>query len=153
MYQSSKYVHGILAIKAAFARLVADGSFKKTENGCMLTDDFNLIQSFVPEKMNFVYAINKKDFLFRSFEHILVPKFKPLYENLPYDSEPLHYILIDGVFRGVSVGHVHNGPFEVNDIVLDLSDGEAKERKAAIIDAVTEMNLSVPPLRFMGKNI
>ncbi len=140
-------------IRQAFSRLVAAGSIKAVDGGYMLTNDFDHIGTYVPKRMNFAYAVNRNDFLFRSYEHELVPKFKPMYEHLPYDSEPLHYILVDGVFRGVAVGHVHNGPFEINDIVLDMSDEEARSRRTQIIDAVTDMNLSVPPLRFMGKNI
>ncbi len=140
-------------IKSAISRLADNGTFTATEGGYMLSSDAELLRSYIPRPMRFVYAINRNDFLFRSYAHTVVPKFKPLYENLPYDSEPFHYILVDGVFRGVSVGHVHNGPFDINDIVLDMSDEEAAERKKEIIDAVTEINLSVPPRRFMGKNI
>ncbi len=140
-------------IKSAFTRLVESGTFTATDGGYMLSSDAEFLRSYIPKPVHFVYAINRNDFLFRSYAHILVPKFKPLYENLPYDSEPFHYILVDGVFRGVSVGHVHNGPFEINDIVLDMSDEVAQLRKKEIIDAVTEINLSVPPRRFMGKNI
>ncbi len=140
-------------IKSAFMRLAADGTFTATDGGYMLSSDAELLRSYVPRPVRNVYALDRNDFLFRSYAHILVPKFKPLYENLPYDSEPFHYILVDGVFRGVSVGHVHNGPFDINDIVLDMTDEEAQLRKDEIIDAVTDINLSVPPLRFMGKKI
>ncbi len=140
-------------IKSAFTRLISDGTFTATDGGYMLSSDAQLLQTYIPRPMRKVYAVNRNDFLFRSYAHILVPRFKPLYENLPYDSEPFHYILVDGVFRGVSVGHVHNGPFEINDIVLDMTEDEAQLRKKEIIDAVTDINLSVPPLRFMGKKI
>ncbi len=140
-------------IKAAFSRLVENGTLIAADKGYMLSSDAELLCSYVPKRERFVYAVNRNDFLFRSYAHELVPKFKPLYENLPYDSEPFHYILVDGVFRGVSVGHVHNGPFEINDIVLDMPKEEAQARKKEIIDAVTDMNLSVPPKRIMGEKI
>ncbi len=140
-------------IKSAFMRLVSGGAFTAADGGYMLSSDAELLRTYVPRPARFVYAVNRNDFLFRSYAHVLVPEFKPLYENLPYDSEPFHYILVDGVFRGVSVGHVHNGPFEINDIVLDMPDEEAQLRKNEIVDAVTDMNLSVPPRRFMGKKI
>lgn len=140
-------------IRSAFARLAADGTFTAENGGYMLSSDADLLRTYAPKPMRFVYGMHRNDFLFRSYAHILEPKFKPLYKDLPYDCEPFHYILVDGVFRGVSVGKVHNGPFEINDVVLDMSDEEAQARKSEIIDAVTEINLSVPPLRFMGKKI
>jgi len=140
-------------IKSAFERLAESGVFTETDGGFMLASDAAVLGSYAPKPMHFVYALNRNDFLYRSYADELIQKFKPLYEDLPYDSEPFHYILIDGVFRGVSVGHVHNGPFDINDIVLDMTEAEAESRKAEIIAAVTDINLSVPPLRFMGKSV
>ena len=69
-------------------------------------------------------------------------------EGLPYDHEPLQYLLIDGEFHGASVGHFRNGPYDLNDIVCDLPDAES--RKDEIVEAVRAVNFGKKPLRFMG---
>ncbi|MDF2804383.1 MAG: hypothetical protein K0S61_4288 [Anaerocolumna sp.] len=77
--------------------------------------------------------------------------FKPLYENLTYDHEPLQYLLIDGEFHGASVGHFRNGPYDLNDVVCDLTN--ANERHDEIIKAITTVNYGRSPQRFMGEVI
>lgn len=72
-------------------------------------------------------------------------------EGLPYDHEPLQYLLIEGEFHGASVGHFRNGPYDLNDIVCDLPD--AKNRRAEIIEAIRNVNYGKMPERFMGKKI
>lgn len=124
-----------------------------TDDGYMLKSDCDLLKSYEPKPLRFVYAINRNDFLFRSFTHVIKPQFASLYENLPYDHEPFHYLLIDGEFRGVSVGHVHNGPFDINDIVTDLPHDLAKKYRDEIIAAVTDINLNKSPIRFMNEEI
>lgn len=124
-----------------------------TDDGYMLTTDKEILKSYSLKPLRFTYAINRNDFLYRSFAHVIKPQFAPLYENLPYDHEPFHYLLIDGEFRGVSVGHVHNGPFDINDIVTDLPQDLAKKYRDEIISAVTDINLNTPPIRFMGEDI
>jgi hypothetical protein len=63
----------------------------------------------------------------------------------------LLYLLIDGEFHGASVGHFRNGPYNLNDIVCDLTD--SKERKEEIIEAIKEVNFGKMPQRFMGKEL
>lgn len=74
-----------------------------------------------------------------------------LTEGLPYDHEPLQYLLIDGEFRAACVGHFRNGPYDLNDIVCDLPDAEA--RRDEILQAVAAVNFGKTPLRFMGKTV
>ncbi len=135
-------------IKVAAAELVAEGVFAEHEGGLLLKSDVALLESYVAVPLHFVYALHQNDFLVKSNEHRLKEKFKPLYEKLPYDHALLHYLLIDGEFHGASVGHVRNGPFDINDIVCDLPGAEA--RKDEMIETVRELNFGKGPVRFMG---
>jgi hypothetical protein len=50
--------------------------------------------------------------------------------------EVLQYLLIDGDLRGAVCGHWRISPFDVEDIVVDLSPTERARRKAEIMQAV-----------------
>lgn len=138
-------------IKAAVNELIGEGIFIKSENGFMLESDAEILESYEPVKLNFVYAMHRNDFLVKSNEHILKEKFRPLYDSLEYDHEPLQYLLIDGEFHGASVGHFRNGPYDLNDVVCDLPN--ADERKDEIISAVAKVNFGKMAERFMGKPV
>lgn len=74
---------------------------------------------------------------------------KRLTEGFEYDHKPLHYLLIDGGFHGVSVGRFRYGASHiVTDVICDLPDAEI--RKKEIIDAVCAANYSKKIERFMG---
>ncbi|MBE6883597.1 MAG: MarR family transcriptional regulator [Ruminococcaceae bacterium] len=138
-------------IKAAAAELEAEGVFVR-ENDCfMLASDREILNEYQPKPGSFVLALHRNDFLVKANEHFLKEHFDPFYEKLEYDHEPLQYLLIDGEFHGVSVGHFRNGPYDLNDIVCDLP--EAEERKREIIEAVCCVNFGKHPLRFKGKEI
>lgn len=138
-------------IKTAVGELVKENIFTETEGGFVLSSDIEVLQSYKPLQLRFVYAMHRNDFIVKSNEHILKDKFKPLYEHLEYDHEPLQYLLIDGEFHGACVGHFRNGPYDLNDIVCDLPDVEA--RKDEIVSAVSEVNFGKLPERFMGEKI
>jgi len=136
-------------IKQAAAELVKESIFTKAEGGFMLSSDMEVLKSYEPLQLRFTYALHRNDFLVKSNEHTLKESFKPLYEHLEYDHEPLQYLLIDGEFHGACVGHFRNGPYDLNDVVCDLPDAE--KRKDEIIAAVSEANFGKLPERFMGK--
>lgn len=136
-------------IKSAVNELVAEGILVTSDTGYMLSADAKLLTSYTPKTLNFVYAIHRNDFLYKAHEHLLKEFAGKLTEGLPYDHEPLQYLLIDGEFRGTSVGHFRNGPYDLNDIVCDLPDAE--RRKEEIVDAVCAVNFGKMPQRFMGK--
>lgn len=138
-------------IKLAVSELETEGILAQSEGGYLLASDVRLLESYEPKKMNFVYALHRNDFLYKTHEHILKEKIKEMTEDLEYDHEPLQYLLIDGSFHGASVGHFRNGPYDLNDIVCDLPD--AKGRKDEILRAVRDVNYGVMPLRFMGKEL
>lgn len=153
----SFYKLPVKEINTAIAELVAGNvlvEYKmeyatKEIDGYVLISDLALLETYQPQPFHFVYAIHRNDFLYKSYEHILKDQFKPLYEHLEYDHEPLQYLLIDGEFHGACVGHFRNGPYDLNDVVCDLPNAEM--RKDEIIAAIKEVNFGRTPKRFMGK--
>ena len=137
-------------IKLAVSELVSEGVLIALESGYILKNDANLLAHYSPKTMRFVYAIHRNDFIYKAQEHVLKEMAKSLTDGLSYDHEPLQYLLIDGVFHGAAVGHFHNGPYDLNDVVCDLPDVE--NRKEEIIDAICVANNGKMPERFMGKN-
>lgn len=135
-------------IKPAVSELVAEGVLVASESGYMLKNDAELLTRYEPKPVNFVYAIHRNDFLYKAHEHILKEMTKQLTEGLAYDHEPLQYLLIDGEFHGVSVGHFRYGPYDLNDIVCDLPN--AQNRKDEMIEAIRAVNFGKEPVRFMG---
>ena len=138
-------------IKLAVSELVFEGILVGSGSGYMLKNDDELLKSYEPKVMNFVYAIHRNDFIYKSHEHILKKMVKSMTDGLNYDHEPLQYLLIDGEFHGASVGHFRNGPYDLNDIVCDFPDYE--NRKNEIIDAIRITNYGKMPSRFMGKEL
>ena len=96
-----------------------------------------------------VRAFHRNDFLVRAHEHELKNRFKPLYDALPYDHDPQYYVMVEGKFRALSVGHFRYGPYERHDIVCDSPDMWA--HKDAICAAVLRENEGSVIQRFMGQ--
>lgn len=138
-------------IRLAVGELTDEGKLTESDTGYMLTDDAKLLEGYEPETVRSVYAMHRNDFLYKAHEHVLKESAKKWTEGLEYDHEPLQYLLIDGEFHGASVGHFRNGPYDLNDIVCNLPDGE--ERKNEIVEAVRAVNYGKTPLRFMGKEL
>ncbi|MDE7325399.1 MAG: hypothetical protein K2N63_03825 [Lachnospiraceae bacterium] len=138
-------------IKLAIGDLVAEGILISADAGYILRSDTELLEGYEPKVMSFVYAIHRNDFLYKVQEHVLKEMAKKMLAGLEYDHEPLQYLLIDGEFHGVSVGHFRNGPYDINDIVCDLPNAE--RRKDEIIEAVRRVNCGKNPQRFMGKEL
>ena len=138
-------------IKLAVGELISEGILVVSGSGYMLKNDDELLKNYEPKVMNFVYAIHRNDFIYKSHEHILKEMVKNMTDELDYDHEPLQYLLIDGEFHGASVGHFRNGPYDLNDIVCDLPDCES--RRNEIVDAVRMVNYGKTPSRFMGKEL
>ena len=136
-------------IKAATAALVQQGKLVCDDGGFMLPEDAAALATAAPETPRFVYAVHRNDILYKSFEPTLKERFAPLYKDLPYDHEPLQYLLIDGEFHGATVGHFRNGPYDLNDVVCDLPD--AHSRRDEILAAVQAVNFGALPARFMGE--
>ncbi len=135
-------------IKLACARLAEAGIFTALDGGFMLTSDVEAL-NHASDELPPVMAFHRNDFLVRALDHELKAKFKPLYDALPYDHDPQYYVMVDGMFRAVSVGHFRYGPYEIHDIVCDTPD--MWERKDEICAAVLKQNPGSVIQRFMGK--
>lgn len=135
-------------IRAAIHALTDEGKLTARESGWMRTEDVALAEAERPAP-RFVHAMHRNDVLYRSEEARLKAWVGPLCADLPYDHEPLQYLLIDGEFRGAVVGHFRNGPYDLNDVVCDLPD--AHDRKDEILAAVRDANFGRLPQRFMGE--
>lgn len=72
-----------------------------------------------------VFMLHKADFLVRAH----LSELKERYQGI----EVLEYLLIDGEFQGVVSGHWGFNPYDVEDIVVDLSKSEQHRRREAII--------------------
>ncbi len=138
-------------IIAAVGELVAEDIMAESDDGYILKSDFELLPTYTANSQHTVFALHRNDFLYKSNEHILKEWIKPLTDHLPYDHEPLQYLLIDGEFHGASVGHFRNGPYDLNDVVCDLSNSD--EYRDEIIEAITVVNYGKCPVRFMEKHI
>lgn len=75
------------------------------------------------------FMLDKADFLVRAHLNELKERFG--------GHEVLQYLLIDGTFQGAVVGHWRIGPYELDDVVLDLPAEQAAERREEIINAIT----------------
>ena len=75
-----------------------------------------------------VFMLHKADILCKSHSTELKERFG--------HRETLQYLLIDGAFAGAVCGHWRIGPHDVDDVIVDLSDAEAEERKDEILAAV-----------------
>ena len=133
-------------IRTALAAMLETGELCEAENGFMLSEDAQQLPQ--PKPMRFVYAIHRNDVLYKAHESQLKKWIQPLTGHLPYDHEPLQYLLIDGEFHGASVGHFRNGLYDLNDVVCDLPDPE--ERMDEILTAVQNANYGKIPARFLG---
>lgn len=138
-------------IKTAVGELAEEGILTALDGGFVLSEDLSLIESCDNALPPSVFAVHRNDFLYKANEHYCKELIKPLCEGLPYDHEPLQYLLIDGEFHGACVGHFRNGPYDLNDIVCDLTD--AQSRKEEIVNAVKAVNFGKMPRRFMGTEL
>ena len=138
-------------IKIAVGELVSEGVLAAYGSGYPLNRDAELLESYVPKEMRFVYAIHRNDFLYKAHEHILKDTIKKMTDGLEYDHEPLQYLLIDGEFHGACVGHFRNGPYDLEDVVCDLPDAES--RREEILQAIRKANFGKVPKRFRGCEI
>lgn len=138
-------------IRLAAAELEAEGILVLRESGYLLKDDALLLEKYEPQNMRFIRALHRNDFLYKIQEPSLKEMVRILTAGLPYDCEPLQYLLIDGQIRGAAVGHFRYGPYDLNDIVCDLP--EAEDRREEILEAVLAVNPGGDIKRFMGRKL
>lgn len=76
-----------------------------------------------------VFLLQRNDFLVRANSEELKLKFNSAWDTL-------YYILIDGEFYGAVMGRFKFGPHIIEDIVLNISEEELKNRLDEILEAV-----------------
>ncbi len=136
-------------IRQACERLVERGVLTALDGGFLVARDAGMLDALPEQTLPPVRAFHRNDFLVRALEHELKATFKPLYDALPYDHDPQYYVMVDGEFRALSVGHFRYGPYEIHDIVCDSPDMWA--RKDEICAAVLKENPGSVIQRFMGQ--
>lgn len=136
-------------IKLAIAGLVSEDVLVESDGGYLLKEDAEMLKTYTAPEFHSVYALHRNDPLYKAFEPALKSLAKSLTEGLPYDCDPLQYLLVDGVFHGAVVGHFRNGPYDLNDVRID--DAGLLSRKEEIIAAVQTVNFGALPQRFMGE--
>lgn len=136
-------------IRKAAEELAEEDILVPRDSGYLSKGDAALLEGCAPKDIRCVYALHRNDFLVKVQEPALKQMVKDLTAGLPYDCEPLQYLLIDGQFHGASVGHFRYGPYDLNDIVCDLPDAES--RREEILEAVLNVNPGGTVQRFIGR--
>jgi len=133
----------------ALAGLCEDGRLisidLQGEQGYTRPEDEGLLRTPC-EPITGIHVLHRSDFLVKSDEEYLKGRYK--YE----DFDELHYILMDGCWQGAVVGRFRNGPFDIQDVVLEDPD-QGQARKAEIIAAIARVyDLEASPIyRFCGE--
>lgn len=131
-------------IALALEALVAEGVLLAQDGGFLLACDAPLLQKALTPPPKCVFALHRNDILVRCDE----PALKAAY---PHDyPDTLYYLLIDGRWQGAVVGKFRYTP-EVSDVLLDLPEAEAEQRKEEIIAAILAISKGVPPAKFCGE--
>lgn len=136
---------------AALSELAENGVLTPHAGGFVLTEDLSILACPVTRTVPRVLALHRNDFLVRSHEHLLKKLSRDLTDGLSYDSDTLQYLLIDGQFHGLAAGHFRYGPYEINDIRLNIP--APPELRDQVISAVMAVNPGAVPRRFMGETI
>ena len=127
-------------LKEGFSRLEEEGKLLHTELGWILPEDEVFLQEETPTVRS-VFALQRNDPLVLA----LIPEFTvPEYQTL-------QYLLIDAEFHGAVVGKFRQGPFDVEDILLDLPPDEWEARRTEILKAVQAENPGSQIKQFCGK--
>lgn len=134
-------------VKEAIGSLASEGVIEETEDGWLLKKDIEFLKKYEPQISESVYAMHRNDFLVKSNEYWLKEKFKQP------EHETLQYLLIDGEFHGAVVGHFRNGPYDLEDVILDLSSEAAAARKTEILEAVCAVNYGKSVNCYQGEKI
>lgn len=134
-------------IKAAVESLVAESVLTEVDGGCLLTRDLELLKTCSGKLPKSVFAMHRNDFLVKSYEHVLKDKYPHSYPDT------LYYLLIDGEWHGAVVGKFRYTP-ELEDVILDLSAGEAAARKDEILAAIPSIcSWCQPPKYYQGEKL
>lgn len=117
--------------------------------GFLLVEDKRyLLENVLPEYKKEAMLLQKNDFLSRAYADQLKSKFLSEWSSM-------YYILVDGEFRGIVAGTFKFGPHVIEDILLDLPEGEIQSRRNEILEAVYQVfdKTSSPVQRYCGRRI
>jgi len=132
--------------QAAVTKLASESTLKRVtigdEEGFVLSEDIPLLEkeTFPPGG---VFVLDRNDFLCKSNESHLSEKFnneKHDFHRTPVKPTMMQFILVDGDFKGYTAGYFRIRPNILEDIVLDLEESEAINRKEEILEAVRLVN-------------
>jgi hypothetical protein len=147
--------------QAAITALVSEGTLNRVtiedDEGFVLSEDIPLLEKeTLPPRS--VFVLDRNDFLVKSFENHLSEKFeseKTSFRRTPAQPTMMQFILIDGEFRGYTAGYFRIRPNVLEDIVLDLEESEAINRKEEILEAVRLVNDPelTPVQMYRGKKV
>ena len=149
----SLYGFTIKEIKEVLSGLVQEEKLVFDGEGYLLPEDMQELENLKGDCLKSVFALQRNDYLVRAFETVLKGKYQPRGEDK--DWTEIFYLLIDGEFQGAVLGKFRNGPFDLEDVVLDLPQEEAEKRREEIIKAIGERaNLDASPLkRYQGRKL
>lgn len=140
----------IRKLKKALESLQKDGEIQLVQvdglgEGYIRTIDFPGFQR--QEELHHVFMLDKSDILVRSHLSELKERYKGL--------EVLQYLFIDGEFKGAVLGHWRIGPYDIDDIVVELDPQAAEARKEEIIEAVRKIYSPerTAILKYNGENL
>lgn len=133
-------------IKGCLAAMEQSGELTAFEDGYLLSEDAALLRKRSFELSASLFVLHRNDCLIKACE----PALKERYRSAT--SDILQYLLIDGAFHGAVLGHFKNGPYVLEDIVVD---GSYTSRQEEILEAVVHVNdpACAPPACFMGQPI
>ena len=147
--------------QAAIATLVSEGTLEcvtiEDDEGFVLSEDIPLLEKETLPPGG-VFALDRNDFLCKSYENRLSEKFnseKHSFRRTPIKPTMMQFILVDGEFRGYTAGYFRIRPNVLEDIVLDLEESEAINRKEEILEAVRLVNDPelTPVKKYCGKKV
>lgn len=125
-------------IKEILSRLLETGKVIRTQveglgDGIILGKDASatFVISETTQLPRGIHMLDKSDFLVRAYMDELKSRYKGL--------EVLQYLLVDGEFQGVVLGHWRIGPHDVDDIILDLDATEAVARQDEVLTAIRKI--------------
>lgn len=99
--------------------------------GLMLEKDAIVGDLDYSECSRSIHMLDPSDFLVRAYLEELKSRYKGL--------EVLQYLLVDGEFQGAVLGHWRIGPYDVDDVVLDLDVTEVVARQNEVIAAIRKI--------------
>jgi len=98
---------------------------------CLPEDRGGILNRMMVQIQPSVYVIHKADYFYRAHESKLKEQYK--------GKEILQFILIDGEIKGAVEGHWRIGPHNIANIIVDIPEHEAADRKEEIIAEVAKL--------------